>query len=49
MIDALRLTNEVEVTQMNGIREDIEFRLPPELRSSELLRPAEARAERVPA
>jgi 4-hydroxy-3-methylbut-2-enyl diphosphate reductase len=44
VIEALRLTNEVEVTQMNGIREDIEFRLPAELRT-----PAEARAEQVPA
>ena len=44
VIEALRLTNEVEVTQMNGIREDIEFRLPAELRMS-----AEARAEQVPA
>ena len=44
VIEALRLTNEVEVTQMNGIREDIEFRLPAELRTS-----AESRAEQVPA
>ena len=44
VIEALRLTNEVEVTQMNGIREDIEFRLPAELRT-----PAEVRAEQVPA
>ena len=49
VIDALRLTNSVEVTQMNGIREDIEFRLPAELRSSDLRTPAEARAEQVPA
>ncbi len=44
VIDALRLNNTIEVTQMNGIREDIEFRLPAELRT-----PAEAQAEQVPA
>ena len=44
VIDALRLSNDVEVTQMNGIREDIEFRLPAELRT-----PAETRAEQVSA
>ncbi len=42
VIAALRLTGDVEVTQMNGIREDIEFRLPVELRT-----PGEARAEQV--
>ena len=42
VIEALRRTGEVEVEQMDGIREDIEFRLPPELRT-----PAEARAEPV--
>ncbi len=48
VIEVLRLTNDVEVTQMNGIREDIEFRLPPELRTLERT-PAESRAEQVPA
>ena len=37
VIEALRRLGPVEVTQMNGIREDIEFRLPAELRT-----PAEA-------
>jgi 4-hydroxy-3-methylbut-2-enyl diphosphate reductase len=37
VIDALRKLGPVEVTQMDGIREDIEFRLPAELRT-----PAEA-------
>ena len=32
VIDALRRLGEVEVTQMNGIEENIEFRLPAELR-----------------
>ena len=43
VIDALRRLGPVEVTQMDGIREDIEFRLPAELRT-----PAEA-AEAEPA
>ena len=33
VIDALRRLGEVEVTQMNGIEENIEFRLPAELRA----------------
>ncbi len=33
VIDALRRLGEVEVTQMNGIEENIEFRLPAELRT----------------
>ena len=33
VIDALRALGPVEVTQMNGIEEHIEFRLPPELRT----------------
>lgn len=37
VIDALRRLCPVEVTQMDGIREDIEFRLP-----AELIMPAEA-------
>ena len=42
VIEALRRLGPVEVTQMNGIREDIEFRLPAELRT-----PAEAAADAV--
>ena len=42
VIAALRAIGEVEVVQMEGIREDVEFRLPPELRT-----PAEARAEQA--
>ena len=42
VIAALRRIGEVEVVQMDGIREDIEFRLPPELRT-----PAEAMAEQA--
>jgi 4-hydroxy-3-methylbut-2-enyl diphosphate reductase len=34
VIRALRQLGEVEVTQMNGIEEDIVFRLPPELRAA---------------
>ena len=40
VIAALRRIGEVEVVQMEGIREDVEFRLPPELRT-----PAEASVE----
>ncbi|MGC1301889.1 MAG: 4-hydroxy-3-methylbut-2-enyl diphosphate reductase [Caulobacteraceae bacterium] len=39
VIDTLRRIGEVEVTQMNGIKEEIEFRLPAELRT-----PAESAA-----
>ncbi|MDB5370083.1 MAG: 4-hydroxy-3-methylbut-2-enyl diphosphate reductase [Roseomonas sp.] len=34
VIAALRRHNDIEVSQLPGIREDIEFRLPPELRTS---------------
>jgi 4-hydroxy-3-methylbut-2-en-1-yl diphosphate reductase len=40
VIETLRRLGEVEVTQMNGIKEEIEFRLPAELRT-----PAESAAE----
>jgi 4-hydroxy-3-methylbut-2-enyl diphosphate reductase len=33
VIAALRQHADIEVTQMNGIREDVEFRLPQELRN----------------
>ena len=42
VIAALRQIGEVEVVQLEGIREDIEFRLPPELRT-----PAESAAEQA--
>jgi len=32
VIESLRRQSDVEVEQMDGVREDIEFRLPPELR-----------------
>jgi len=35
VIGALRRYGAAEVSQMNGIREDVEFRLPPELRTIE--------------
>jgi hypothetical protein len=35
VVGALRRYGADEVTQMNGIREDVEFRLPPELRLTE--------------
>ena len=42
VVAALRRLDEVEVEQMDGVREDIEFRLPPELRG-ELRTPAAAK------
>jgi 4-hydroxy-3-methylbut-2-enyl diphosphate reductase len=33
VIEALRRHGDVEVEQMDGVHEDIEFRLPPELRA----------------
>ena len=52
VIEALRRLGPVEVTQMNGIQERIEFRLPAELRSPELIDHGpidETRMEEVPA
>jgi len=44
VIATLRRIGDVEVTQMNGIKEEIEFRLPAELRT-----PAETAAEEAAA
>ena len=42
VIEALRRHGEVEVEQMDGVREDIEFRLPAELRTTSPRKPAAA-------
>jgi 4-hydroxy-3-methylbut-2-enyl diphosphate reductase len=42
VIEALRRHGEVEVEQMEGVREDIEFRLPAELRAASPRKPAAA-------